>query len=184
MQAAAGWLHTWGDRLNDTFFEGRLPQFVLSFERTRKYLGHFVPGRNLFGLVFNINISALDRPRWDVLATLLHEMVHLWQQQFAKPGRGNYHNREFVEKARRVGLHCERGRGCHHGVTDPFISLLREYGEPVAPFYHEPLQRHERPSRLSKYVCSADCPVARVADSRVPFRARCTRCGRTFERAD
>ena len=39
-----------------------------------------------------------------MLATLAHEMVHLWQHHFGKPGRGRYHNKEWAEKMRSIGL--------------------------------------------------------------------------------
>jgi len=39
-----------------------------------------------------------------VLATLAHEMVHLWQHHFGTPGRGRYHNKEWAEKMRSIGL--------------------------------------------------------------------------------
>jgi hypothetical protein len=31
-------------------------------------------------------------------------MVHLWQHHFGKPGRGRYHNKEWAEKMRSIGL--------------------------------------------------------------------------------
>ncbi len=39
-----------------------------------------------------------------MLATLAHEMVHLWQHHFGKPGRGRYHNKEWAEKMKSIGL--------------------------------------------------------------------------------
>jgi hypothetical protein len=44
------------------------------------------------------------RPPAEVLATLAHEMVHLWQHHFGTPGRGAYHNEEWAAKMRAVGL--------------------------------------------------------------------------------
>ena len=40
----------------------------------------------------------------DVLSTLVHEMVHLWQHHFGKPGRRRYHNKQWAEKMEAVGL--------------------------------------------------------------------------------
>ena len=34
----------------------------------------------------------------EVLATLAHEMAHLWQHHHGKPGRGRYHNQEWAER--------------------------------------------------------------------------------------
>jgi hypothetical protein len=54
--------------------------------------------------------------KWAQMETLLHEQVHLWQQNFGedpvKPGRP-YHNREFGFKCENLGLHPMPGVGCH-----------------------------------------------------------------------
>ena len=41
----------------------------------------------------------------EVLSTLVHEMAHLWQHHCGKPGRGRYHNREWAERMKAIGLH-------------------------------------------------------------------------------
>ncbi len=45
-----------------------------------------------------------DRPVTEVLSTLAHEMVHLWQHHYGKPGRGRYHNRQWAERMKAIGL--------------------------------------------------------------------------------
>lgn len=37
-------------------------------------------------------------------STLVHEMCHLWQEDFGKPSRGGYHNRQWADKMVQVGL--------------------------------------------------------------------------------
>ena len=37
-------------------------------------------------------------------STLVHEMCHLWQEDFGKPSRGGYHNRQWADKMIQVGL--------------------------------------------------------------------------------
>ena len=44
------------------------------------------------------------RPVAEVLSTLAHEMAHLWQHHHGKPGRGRYHNREWAERMKAIGL--------------------------------------------------------------------------------
>jgi hypothetical protein len=39
-----------------------------------------------------------------VASTLVHEMVHLWQQEFGRPSRTGYHNAEWAAKMDEVGL--------------------------------------------------------------------------------
>lgn len=40
----------------------------------------------------------------DVLSTLVHEMLHGWQQEYGKPSRNGYHNKQWADKMRTVGL--------------------------------------------------------------------------------
>lgn len=126
------WLYNWFDRFNEFFFQGQLPQAVISFERTRRdVLGHFVAGRNDQGILYNINVNKarLARSGAALLETTLHEMLHLDQFMSGTAGKGRYHNRQFVDKAASFGLHVRLGKGCHDGPAgDPFLSLLRKYG--------------------------------------------------------
>ena len=73
-------LYWWVDFFNIAFFINQpVPVPVISFERTKvTNLGHYVIGRNAFGIKENININSahLNRPLWDILATLLHEITH------------------------------------------------------------------------------------------------------------
>jgi hypothetical protein len=39
-----------------------------------------------------------------ILSTLVHEMVHVWQETYGNPSRRGYHNRQWAEKMREVGL--------------------------------------------------------------------------------
>jgi ribosomal protein S27AE len=39
-----------------------------------------------------------------ILSTLVHEMAHVWQQTYGEPSRRGYHNRQWAEKMREVGL--------------------------------------------------------------------------------
>ena len=63
---------------------------------------------------------------------LLHEQVHLWQQNFGKnpykSGRSS-HNSEFVNKCESLGLHPKLGPGYHTKLADgPFKLLMKELG--------------------------------------------------------
>ena len=68
-----------------------------------------------------------DRDISDVLATLAHEMVHLKQAHFGKPGRRGYHNREWSEMMEAIGLvpsntgvpgGCKVGESMSHYVKE------------------------------------------------------------------
>jgi hypothetical protein len=40
----------------------------------------------------------------EVLRTIVHELVHQWQERFGKPTRRCYHDRQFAEKMESIGL--------------------------------------------------------------------------------
>ena len=128
-------LYLWTDIFNITFFkEHPVPVPTISFEKSKVgSLGHYVIGRNGFGVRENININRvhLDRPMWDILATLLHEMVHSWQGTYGNPSNSWFHNREFRLKMAELGILVNE-KGCHVAVGDQFVSLLREHGVKVS----------------------------------------------------
>jgi hypothetical protein len=39
-----------------------------------------------------------------ILSTLVHEMVHVWQQTYGNPPRRSYHDRQWAAKMREIGL--------------------------------------------------------------------------------
>lgn len=123
----------------------RLPDPVISFVNLRNYntLATYTLVRNPQGLLYEITFNAehyveegekkvWEFGRWAQLETLLHEQVHLWQQNFGKdpvkPGKP-YHNKEFVEKCENLGLHPMPGAGCHTRLADgPFAVYMKELG--------------------------------------------------------
>jgi hypothetical protein len=127
----------------------RLPDPVISFENLRNMntLAAYTLVRNPQGLLYDITMNAqhyMDENvdgktvkkwvfgKWAQLETLLHEQVHLWQQNFGddpvRPGR-SHHNKEFVEKCESIGLHPLPGVGCHTQLADgPFALLMHEIG--------------------------------------------------------
>ena len=40
----------------------------------------------------------------DILGTLVHEMCHQWQHELGNPSRSGYHNKEWGNKMKEVGL--------------------------------------------------------------------------------
>lgn len=126
---------------------GRLPDPVISFDdmRNRKVLAAYTLHRNPQGLLDEITFNTIHYEKrennmiwvwgeWAKLETLLHEQVHLWQENFGehkhKPGRVA-HDKEFVTKCESLGLHPLPGVGCHIQVADgPFAQLMKELGIP------------------------------------------------------
>jgi len=99
------------DFFNWSLFNDKLPKCLITLQRRSRSYGYFRP-RSLSRLDgIKTDEIALNpahfrtRPIEGVLGTLVHEMVHLWQDHFGKPGRPPYHNREWAEKMKSVGLY-------------------------------------------------------------------------------
>lgn len=96
---------------NNELFGGGLPACLITLQRERKTYGYFSGERFVRrgdGLVtdeiaLNPTYFAV-RSIEDILSTLVHEQVHLWQAHFGKPGRGRYHNKEWAKRMEAVGL--------------------------------------------------------------------------------
>jgi len=77
-----------------------------------------------------INLCAeyLNRNPEEVIATLLHEMCHLYniQNEIKDTSRsGTYHNTKFKKTAETRGLHVEKCEKYGHCITTPTFGLLQ-----------------------------------------------------------
>lgn len=122
------------DYFNRELFNGLLPDAMIVLHRKRNALGYFWAG--MWQAVgpdsaqldeISLTPESLQRGDRDVLSTLVHEMVHLWQQHFGKPSRNAYHNRQWAEQMKAVGLQPvavgpnakpdqETGQNCTHTI--------------------------------------------------------------------
>lgn len=98
------------ETLNKSLFDNHLPNCLITFHRRKKSFGYFAAdrfGRSDGQRTDEIALNPMhfqDRALDDVLSILAHEMVHLWQRHFGKPGRGRYHNREWAAQMKKIGL--------------------------------------------------------------------------------
>lgn len=115
------------DYYNEKLFGGQLPQCLVNMSRHKGAAGFFMAnnwkdvekheeskddivelltGEASKHLVHEISIcpDAMKRPAIYWHATIVHEMVHLWQQDFGKPPRKCYHDKQFAAKMKEVGL--------------------------------------------------------------------------------
>lgn len=173
-------LHEWSEVFN-LEFKLEIPERSLCVDRLRaSRKGHFRYGLNGFGLKGEIGINLRHVRRetfWDVLATLLHELLHAWQQAYGEPGKRNYHNKKYREHALSLGLEVDQ-RGRQSVIPDgPFVELLRRRGVEV-PDLPTPRLRIHGQSKLKLWTCG--CTRVRVAVAE--FHARCLRCGNLFVR--
>lgn len=100
------------DYYNDHLFasQERLPPCMITYQREKRTMGYFSKGRfiRLDGtktdeIAMNPDYFA-SIPLVEILQTLVHEMVHLWQEHFGKPSRSCYHNWEWARKMEALGL--------------------------------------------------------------------------------
>jgi predicted SprT family Zn-dependent metalloprotease len=100
------------DFFSNRLFDGEVRPCLITVQRRRTACGFFSPARfrshDEKDIADEIGLDPRywGPPRTDVenLATLVHEMAHLWQHHYGKPGRGGYHNRQFSRKMFEVGL--------------------------------------------------------------------------------
>ena len=136
----AGYLNKIFDLLNEEFFENALSRPTITIQSTPKAYGHFSLNKDTWisklGSTHEINIGAgtLSRPIEEVVATLLHEMIHYFNfiMGIQDCSRGNtYHNRRFKEAAEARGLiitHSEKYGYAHTAPSDTIFEFCLRYG--------------------------------------------------------
>lgn len=100
------------DFFNKELFGGTLPPCLITMQRHSKAYGYFAgerfaktsdPAEITDEIALNPEHFA-DRKPEEVLSTLAHEMVHLWQHHFGHSPRSGYHSRQWAEKMHQIGL--------------------------------------------------------------------------------
>lgn len=100
------------DYLNRELFEGTLPPCLITMQRHKGAFGYF-SGERFQNTVNREEVTdeiALNpahfatRTPEQVLSTLAHEMVHLWQHHYGKPPRKSYHDKQWAGKMHEIGL--------------------------------------------------------------------------------
>ncbi len=129
----AGYLNKIFDLLNKEFFESALSRPTITIQSTPRAYGHFSLNKETWvsklGGTHEINIGAgtLARPIENVVATLLHEMVHYFNyiNGVQDCSRGNtYHNKRFKQEAEKRGLKISHSPSYGWSHTEPADELL------------------------------------------------------------
>ena len=98
------------DFYNAALFGGVLPQCLLTLQRRKGMYGFFSRTRFVDRVGQKTDEIAMNPAYFastsieDVLSTLVHEMVHLWQHHRGAPGRRSYHNKEWSQRMVALGL--------------------------------------------------------------------------------
>lgn len=98
-------------RFNEDLFDNKLSNCVITLRANKKTAGYFY--KNRFGTKDSDTLCheiALN-PEWfgiteniDLYQTLAHEMTHQFQYEYGTPSRGGYHNQEWADKMKEIGL--------------------------------------------------------------------------------
>ena len=106
----------WHRRLNAEHFDGALRDVPVRVSRRMKSrLGHYSAASTDVGGEIAISLRHLRRHGWpEALQTLLHEMVHQWQDE---TGKALDHGPEFRAKARAVGVVAAAKRDVTHAAA-------------------------------------------------------------------
>lgn len=204
-----GYLEKIYRQLNTDFFNGELEDCTITVQSTPRAYGHVTCGKvwkvkdcNRYEL--NIGAGTLDRPIENVVSTMLHEMVHIYNlmNNIQDCSRGNtYHNKKFKEKAESVGLIIEYDSRIGWSVTSPsddlilyiceqgWSDILMNRGEfgirsgvgGASGSSGTDLPKTKKPSSTRKYICPC-CKMSVRATKDV--RIMCVDCMEVMEKAE
>lgn len=98
------------DHFNAELFGGKLPHCLITLRSASRVYGYHHAGRFISIKGEQIDEIGLHpgfftlRPIESVLSTLVHEMVHHWQEHLGTPSPSNAHNQEWAKKMESLGL--------------------------------------------------------------------------------
>ena len=136
----AGYLEKMFRKLNEHYFASAIEEPIITIQSTPRAYGYVTISkawRKSNGdrrHELNLNAGTLDRPIEEVVATLLHEMVHYYnyERHIQDVSRGNtYHNRRFKDSAEAHGLiveHSEKYGWSHTAPSDRLLDFVLENG--------------------------------------------------------
>ena len=119
--------------INEEWFEGKLETPILTIIPTSKSYAHYTTSdvwNTANGGKREINIASgtLDRPLEEVIASLMHEVVHMYNDMVLNVQDvsrcGQYHNRYFAVEAAKHGLIVEKSAKYGWAITSPDESLI------------------------------------------------------------
>jgi len=128
----AGYLEKIFRKLNECYFSGQLEEPVITIQSTPRAFGHVTVGKTWIRgqenrHELNIGAGTLNRDIEDVVATMLHEMVHLYNMavgvQDTSRG-GAYHNKRFKAAAEQRDLLISYDPRIGWSITKPTDKLL------------------------------------------------------------
>lgn len=187
------------DNLNRDYYEGKLPEVVITIQSSPKGKAYGWYAKDRWGIETDkekafdeINISAeyLSRPIENIVSTLQHEMVHLYcaMNDIKDTSNNNvYHNKKFKEEAEQRGLSIEKAQTIGWSVTTPteeFIKYIKglSVDEDAFKFFRKMPLGKEKTKKTAKKTTKYTCPCCEVSVRGEPdLEIECKKCGVLME---
>ena len=129
----AGYLEKIFRALNTNYFDGQLEEPIITIQSTPRAYGHVTVAKSWSKAngetrhELNIGAGTLDRPIEEVVATMQHEMVHLYclANDIKDTSRGGaYHNKRFKAEAEKRDLQISYDSRIGWSITQPTDALI------------------------------------------------------------
>ena len=129
----AGYLEKMFRVLNSHYFDGEIEEPIITIQSTPRAYGHVTVSKSWHRAdgeqrhELNIGAGTLDRPIENVVATILHEMCHLYNIQSGVKdcSRGGvYHNKRFKTAAEARDLAISYDSRIGWSITEPTEALI------------------------------------------------------------
>ena len=95
----------------DELFSGEMPEVVIRLiNKSPKIDGYHAPATFVSRTSsersdeIGLNPVLFHRPLREILVTLVHQMTHAWLHHYGSPSRAGYHNRQWSQKMKSIGL--------------------------------------------------------------------------------
>ncbi len=127
--------------INKDFFNDELPTPVITVIPTSRAYAHYTPWgawecKDEYKREINISSAYLDRPIENIVASLIHEMVHMYNDIVLNvqdtSNKGVYHSKVFKKEAEAHGLivtRSEKYGWSHTEPSDRVIDYILEHDE-------------------------------------------------------
>lgn len=118
------------DFFNSRLFDDKLSPVMFTITRKKSTAGYFRAngwivegGDNIHEIAINPQYFITSSPL-ELYQTIVHELVHQFQYEHGTPSRTNYHNTEWAEKMKSIGLMpiSKNGKGTGQSVSDKPIA--------------------------------------------------------------
>lgn len=181
-------LYEHSDLMKAELLAGELPPVIFATDvQNVRTIASYRIFRDGSGVRWRISFNTLHlrRPMYEVLATLLHELLHAWQHKVGTPGKPPHHNAEFRNKAAELGIPTDARGHYQPPVSDsPFHAYCLRHGvaweAPPTPEEHPWLPGpvlKPAGSKMKKWSCR--CTNIRAA---VELDVTCNKCDQKFVR--